>query len=230
MGMPLLSSESRVQELGSGAVDAERVEHRGGGRGNRLREFEALATAPVELVAELPAEYQPGTPVLMHGPHGPVEVMPPMGVVPGSQMCYRLAPEPEFRVEVPLGSGPGSQVQFERSDGVEVSVTVPPGLRPGEIFDVTPPSLMVRVPEGAAPGDRVIFRHSIGIGPGGREETEWCRSQIPGNLRPGQYFAVRLPAPPGMKPLERSSFAPKSDLLGTSACTFVERANELEEI
>mmetsp|Transcript_2484 Transcript_2484/g.7930 ORF Transcript_2484/g.7930 Transcript_2484/m.7930 type:complete len:292 (+) Transcript_2484:58-933(+) len=225
---------NHVQDLGSLAVDAERVDPPGIGGAGREREFEALATAPVELSAQLPANYRQGRPVQMRGPHGPVEVIPPEDVQPGAQMTYRLAPPPEFRVEVPPGCGPGAQVQFERSDGVEVCVKVPPGVHAGDVFEVTPPSLMVRVPEGAVAGDRVVFRHSIGAGRGGREESEWCRAQVPRGVRPGAYFAARLPAPTAPKAaaekVQERAPCPKGDLMGVGPCTSVEKAEKADEL
>jgi len=108
-------------------------------------------------------------------------------------VLYRLAPKPEFRIQVPPNHLPGDSVTFTREDGVGVSVPVPPGMQPGEMFEVTPPVLMVRVPEGATPGTRLIF-HRQGCGP--PEETrEWIRCEVPAGVAPGKYFAARIPKP-----------------------------------
>lgn len=160
----------------------------------------------------------------MHGPHGPVRVVPPQSADPGTTLRWRLAPTPEFRIQVSSDCGPGSVIRFERSDGVEVAVSVPPHLQAGDIFEVTPPSMMVRVPEGAQAGDRVVFRHALGEGPGGREATEWCRAEIPKGVRPGDYFAARLPCPERQQRSNKEAqlSCPKGDTMGGGgSCTAV---------
>lgn len=193
---PLLGTSSYVQDLGCSAVDSERVigdrfQQRSQGR----RDLEALATPPVELSHTLPPDYQPGQKVRMHGPHGIVEVDAPEHAEPGAVVRFRLAPKPEFRIQVPSDRPP--VVKFQRSDGIEVAVGVPPNLTPGEFFEVTPPALMVKVPEGAQAGDYVMFRQSLGNGgDNAMEQTIWLRSKVPDSLFPGQYFAARMPLPP----------------------------------
>merc|ERR1712194_753980 len=146
-----------------------------------------------EFCVTLPQNHQFGNRLRVPGPHGIVEVVPPASSKPGETVRYRLAPRPEFQIEVPPGATPSSPVRFERTDGVEVCVTVPPGLRPGDMFEVTPPALMVQVPTGAVPCDQVVFRHGSG------QNAEWCRAQIPAGLTPGMYFAARLPPPDGFR-------------------------------
>jgi hypothetical protein len=154
-----------------------------------------LATPPIELVAYLPDDHEPGAAIQMMGPHGPVSFVPPEYIRPGEKVCYRLAPPPEFRIEVPCNASPGSMVEFERSDGVLISVTVPPGLGPGDTFDVTPPSVLVRVPDDPLPGDQVIFQIPNDSGYVGRGEAPLCRATVPFRAMAGSYFAVRLPVP-----------------------------------
>merc|ERR1719266_682406 len=130
------------------------------------------------------------------GPHGPIELYPPEEAEAGQLLHYRLAPPPEFSVEVQPGMNPGDEALFKRPDGVEISVVVPPGLKPGDTFPVLPPALMVRVPESSQPGDAVIFRSTMGNGRvNGMEVAQWCRARVPKGARPGKYFAVRLPVP-----------------------------------
>lgn len=155
----------------------------------------ALATPPIELVAYLPDDHEPGTAIQMMGPHGPVSFVPPESIRPGEKVCYRLAPPPEFRIEVPCYASPGTMVEFERSDGLLVSVMVPPGFGPGDTFDVTPPSVLVRVPDDPLPGDKVIFQIPHDSGFVGRREAPWCRATVPFPATAGTYFAVRLPVP-----------------------------------
>lgn len=206
-------SGGHVKALGSNAVDSERCNGPGtgggAGRGQQHYELEALATPPVELVAVLPEDHVVGSRIRMCGPHGRVEVQTPAAAQPGERITYLLAPTPEYRVEIPPGAGPGSSVRFQRGDGVEVTVPIPPGKRPGDFFEVVPPALMVQVPTGAVPGDHVIFRHSLGASNKGSsvEEAEWCRAQVPKGLRPGNYFAARLPQP---KPEPKQPKAPPS--------------------
>lgn len=193
---PLLGTSSYVQDLGCSAVDSERVigdrfQQRSTGR----RDLEALATPPVELSHMLPQDYQPGQMVRMHGPHGIVEVDAPENAAPGVVVRFRLAPKPEFRIQVP--SDAPNVVKFKRADGIEVAVGVPGNLMPGDHFEVTPPALMVKVPDGAQAGDYVMFRHSLGNGAdNAMEQTVWLRSKVPESLYPGQYFAARMPLPP----------------------------------
>jgi len=190
-----------VYSLGSNAVDSERCAGPGAGgrndRGQLRHQLEALATLPVELVATLPADHIPGSRIRMCGPHGRMEVDSPAAAQPGEKIKYLLGPTPEYSVEVPPGASPSTRVRFRRADGVEVCVPIPPSKRPGQRFEVTPPALMVQVPEGALPGDFVVFRHSLGSSGKGvaTEETEWCRARVPEGLRPGNYFAARLPQP-----------------------------------
>mmetsp|Transcript_77449 Transcript_77449/g.166015 ORF Transcript_77449/g.166015 Transcript_77449/m.166015 type:complete len:249 (-) Transcript_77449:108-854(-) len=198
--VPLLNSEGFVQELNTNAVNSERAHappRSGSGvvRGESQLELETLATPPVELSAILPMDHQPGRMVRLMGPHGPIEVEPPASAEPGFKMRFKLAPRPEFRIEVPPNYN-GSAVRLQRSDGVEISVRVPPGLNPGDKFEVTPPALMVRVPEGARAGDFAVFRHTVGVSRDGTEQTEWIRAKVPPGVKPGAYFAARMPIPP----------------------------------
>lgn len=182
----LQKGERFVQPLGSSACVAicERV--RGWRDGTEL---EALATPPMEFAVTLPQDHQPGHKLRVPGPHGTMDIVPPILNQPGDTVRYRLAPNPEFQIEVPPGASPGSPVRFERADGVEICVTVPDGLRPGDTFEVTPPVLMVQVPANAVSCDQVIFRHGAG------QCVEWYRAQVPAGLTSGSYFAARLPPP-----------------------------------
>uniref|UniRef100_A0A7S4SSJ8 Uncharacterized protein n=1 Tax=Alexandrium monilatum TaxID=311494 RepID=A0A7S4SSJ8_9DINO len=220
MGLPLLHN-SHVQELICEAADAERCAPPTIGA---VGEFEALATPPVELMGEIPVNHKPGMPIVLSGPHGPVQVMPPQETGPGSRVRFRLAPPPEFRIQVPAGCGPGSLIRFERSDGAKVCVAVPPERQAGDSFDVTPPSMMVRVPDGAQAGDRVTFRHTLATGKNGREATEWCRTEIPKGVRPGFYFTARLPRPERCVGVEETD----QDLLMQLQADFMHRGSCME--
>jgi len=105
---------------------------------------------------------------------------------------YRLAPQPEFRIQVPPQHQPGDKVRFTREDGVQVSVPVPDGLTPGENFEVTAPALMVRVPQGASPGSKLVFQNQGWVA---TKDKHWIRTIVPAGITPGRYFAARLPAP-----------------------------------
>jgi len=182
----LQKGERFVHALGSSPCNTTCERVRGWREGSEL---EALATRPVEFSVSLPQNHEPGTKLRVPGPHGTVEVLPPPETKPGETIRYRLAPRPEFQIEVPPGATSGAPVRFERADGIEVSVTVPPEHRPGDIFEVTPPALMVQVPANAVACDQVIFRSGSGL------DTEWFRAQVPAGLAPGMYFAARLPPP-----------------------------------
>lgn len=156
----------------------------------RKGEAEALATLPVELAVQLPENYEPGMLVSMDGPHGPMQAAGPPDAQPGSTVRFRLAPQPDFQVEVPKGARAGTEVRLKRADGVEIAVPVPKGLKPGDTFNIAPPALMVQVPQGVKPGDYVVFKQP------GADEPDWCRARVPEGMAPGGYFAARLP-PPG---------------------------------
>lgn len=174
-----------VQELGGAQLLVESKPSKGGkGR------LEAKATPPVTLNFTLPDDYVAGQPVLVNGPHGPMQVAAPPNGTPGSMHHIRLGPPPEFRLGVPKGAGPGSELTFRRPDGLEICVPVPPGKKAGDTFDVPPPALMVRVPEGAKTGDDVVFCFE-------ESEESWCRAKVPDGVPVGAYFAARLPPPEG---------------------------------
>lgn len=182
---------------GHGAVDAERVM---GGDASAEQGLEVHAHAvdrPFSIEVELPtAHWLPGQSFSVQGPQGPICLQFPADAVPGSRMTYKIAPRPEFRVEVPPGTGPGWVMTFQKDDGGACRVTVPAGLQPGDTFEVTPPAMMVRVPESARPGDVVRFtrtpaRSELDLQAGGR--TEVFRARIPEGFGPCTYFAARLP-------------------------------------
>lgn len=189
------AGSEHVQDLvgNKTTVDCER-------RTRKKGEMEALATPPMKLDVLLADDYEPGKPIFVQGPHGPLETQPPPDAKPGAKLSFKLAPMPDFQVVVPKGGRPGSEVKFKKADGVEISVAVPKGLKPGDTFNITPPALMVQVPEGATTGTPVIFKD-----PGANDETEWCRARVPEGLRPGMYFAVRLPPPVNVKPVSAPS-------------------------
>jgi len=174
------------------------------GMSDLSRAKEAFATLPVEFTMTLSQEYKAGDMVTIIGPHGRMQVQPPPGAEPGANVRYRLGPRPDFEIRVPAGSGPGKEVKFVRKDGVSVAATVPDGMRPGDVFGVLPPAVMVLVPEGAEPGDPVVFR-ALGGPPA------YCRAYIPPGMRPGKYFAARLPPPPEQ---QKHSGGWLADLLG----------------
>lgn len=160
-------------------------------------EFETVATAPMELTAKLPEDYEEGKKIKIAGPHGPIEVFPPKEAKGGSEFTFRLVPMYEFRVEVPPGARPGLQIEVKRRDGVKVAINVPPHLKPGDIFEVFPPALIVRVPDGAKGGDVVVYRPAA---PPGQQldpkvAQQWLRAVVPEGAEPGNYFAARLPVP-----------------------------------
>jgi len=175
--VPLNTGEGVVHLESKNLVDAERV------NGSMNNGMEAKATPPVELTVQLSQEYKPGQTIRVNGPHGVIELEPSAGSEPGSSLTYRLAPEPEYRVQVPPGMGANGAVKIRRGDGVEIMVPVPAGFQPGDTFHVTPPALMVRMPEGATPGTVVCFHD---------EQSNWFRCTVPAGMTPGQYFAARI--------------------------------------
>jgi len=184
---------SSVEDLGSGRFTVQSRSSKG-----PKGKVEALATPPCMLSVELPKDYVPGQPAFAEGPHGRLQVDLPPEAKPGMKHCLRLGPSPEFRIGVPKGARPGTQLKFQRADGVEVLVTVPEGMGPGDTLEVPPPVLMVQVPTAANPGDYVFFRRSGGPNGDKHDEEEWCKAQVPEGLKPGKYFAARLPAPKGV--------------------------------
>mmetsp|Transcript_98034 Transcript_98034/g.282780 ORF Transcript_98034/g.282780 Transcript_98034/m.282780 type:complete len:216 (-) Transcript_98034:206-853(-) len=177
----------------SGAVDAERV-----GDNSKDECLEAHASAldpPLNIAVDLPSgRWQPGQSFCVQGPQGPICLQIPVDAVPGGRLVYKIAPRPEFRVEVPPGAGPGWVMTFQRDDGGACVVTVPAGLQPGDTFEVTPPALMVRVPETAQPGDFVRFCRMVSQENDHKAgSTEFFRARVPEGLKPCMYFAARLP-------------------------------------
>lgn len=189
--MPLLGFDDYLEKLepGSCTVNAELVDEYKEGIF-----LEALATPPVELEAEIPESFQYGHRLKLQGPHGSLEVRPPVDALPGSIWRYRLAPPPEFRLEVPRDVPPGSTMTLSRWDGTLITVPIPEDLQAGDMFDVTEPVVMVRVPDGARPGDAVIFRPSFGP-----SKFRWCRARVPKSLLLGKYFAARPPSLPNVR-------------------------------
>ncbi|CAE8600571.1 unnamed protein product [Polarella glacialis] len=184
--LPLLEPRRFVEELCSpNSVAAERVL-----RQNRS-ELEALATPPVSIGTKIPEDWQKGQTVKVTGPHGPIEVTPPPESTAGGSITFRLVPPPHYRVEVPPGAEPGRGLLHSLPDGTQIELPIPEGIRPGDIFEVVAPSLMVQVPEGARGGDYVTFLETAEGG-----QDRWLRAPVPHRLKPGQYFAARLPAPP----------------------------------
>mmetsp|Transcript_139775 Transcript_139775/g.445980 ORF Transcript_139775/g.445980 Transcript_139775/m.445980 type:complete len:466 (+) Transcript_139775:78-1475(+) len=204
---PLLGTRSYIRHLGSeGTVDAEVVaaprRTRGsfgedilGDAADGRRQFETTTMEPCKFEITLPQNYVLGQRVRVKGPHGFFSTRPPAGanLLPGSRQRVRLAPLPEFRVEVPVGVSPGSELKFAKEDGTEVSVTVPQDVTPGSFFDMAPPALMVQVPKFAMPGDLVIFSAEVNCGSG--KVTSWCRAQVPQGFHEEEYFPARIPEP-----------------------------------
>lgn len=186
-GDPLMDGESYVRHLrpDPSVVAAERVP------GPGQLEPRAVAIPPTVLSMHVPADHQPGQPVLVLTEHGPFAIPPPEGALQGADLSWPLKPTAEFVVEVPPDSGPGSTLAFTTADGVDICCEVPEGTQPGDTFEVLPPALMVLVPEGAAPGDYVVFPRDV---PG--RKREWCRAQVPAELKLGAFFAARLPPDP----------------------------------
>jgi len=145
----------------------------------------ALATPPTRLIADVPNEHADSLTVL--GPHGEFVVKAPWDAIPGERLEYFLGPEPEFEVTVPHWGTPGHTISMT-TNGTPLRVGVPHGCIPGDKFLVEPPALMVQVPDGADAGDFVYFQ---GVGLGGVQQ--WFQASIPSKLRPGRYFAARLP-------------------------------------
>jgi hypothetical protein len=199
------------------AVDTERIS----GPGLHLG-VETLATLPIELSAWVPEHFteediKAAKPFKIRGPHGPIEVKPPVGTVKGAKITLRLVPQPEFRIEVPPDARPGLCFNVKRADGVEVQAEVPANLKPGDKFEVLPPAMMVRVPEGIEAGAFVLFRHTVVLNRAeGTEVVEWCRVQVPEGVGSGHYFAARLPVP-GSKPKNAVLPAAKPVSKGASA-------------
>lgn len=206
---PLLSCGSYVRHLGSeGTVDSEAVPPprdpnigtviqpggallMAGPKGGR--QFVTISLPPCEISVVVPKTHFPGRRIKVRGPLGQfISVWPPKCATPGSRQCVRLAPLPEFRIEVPPGVGPGEEIRFKRENGIEVCAVVPKGVQEGDFFDVLPPALMVMVPHGAQTGDHALFRKYPA---NDSFDSHWCRALIPSGLQAEEYFPVRVPAP-----------------------------------
>mmetsp|Transcript_9232 Transcript_9232/g.21644 ORF Transcript_9232/g.21644 Transcript_9232/m.21644 type:complete len:235 (+) Transcript_9232:26-730(+) len=203
MEMPLMKKNSYVSYIASESAVVDSVFVTGPGP----EDVEALSTPPIEFTICVPPTKNPGVTtqrkVKVHGPHGAFDVTLPEDAVEGATLKYRLAPPPEYRIEVPPDAKPGSEARFMRKDGVEVSVVVPEGHGPGDFFEVTAPVHMVLVPDGVKPGVGLIFRiiGSDVIGEDGvsRQVQECCRAVLPAGVDPGSYFPARLPPPRNAK-------------------------------
>jgi len=154
----------------------------------------ALTTPPVRLELSISDKHQPGDTVRVAGPHCSFQTTVPDDAQPGDTMLYYLGPLPEFEVTVPPHAKPGSYVNITRDDGSAIRVPVPKDCPPGDSFSVEPPVVMVKVPEGFGEGDDIFFERN----------DSWLHAKVPGELRPGGYFAARLP-PPGC---EKAKFVP----------------------
>jgi len=149
-------------------------------------EFETLATPAIQFDINVPDDYTDGQKIPVPGPHGTIEIVPPSGAKPGETLKFRVKPPSDLRVTVPPKVSAGQTMIFESTDKSpsKISVKVPKGLKPGDVFEITPPSVMVLVPKNANVGDTVLFQA------GGK----WCRTKIPENIELG-HFAARLPKP-----------------------------------
>mmetsp|Transcript_29956 Transcript_29956/g.85774 ORF Transcript_29956/g.85774 Transcript_29956/m.85774 type:complete len:265 (+) Transcript_29956:20-814(+) len=219
---PLLGNRVVVQFLGSpGTVDTEVVippfdmEKGPGGR----RQFETIAVLPCEMEVEIPLSYVPGQRVKVKSPHGIISIRPPSGsdteFGPGSRQRLRLAPAPEYRIEVPPGMACGTELNFTREDGSNVAVTIPQDAVPGSVVDVLPTVLMVRAPTGSRPGDFVIFPVELG-GAGPTSEPSWCRAQVPPDVLPEDHFPARMPVSGHAEGLG-GILGPEKDLFGMAS-------------
>mmetsp|Transcript_42067 Transcript_42067/g.122042 ORF Transcript_42067/g.122042 Transcript_42067/m.122042 type:complete len:248 (+) Transcript_42067:90-833(+) len=179
------------------AVEAELVT----GLIRSMGDIEAVAIpAPVMIEIQVPSgNHQPGEPLFINGPDGPIRVHLPRDAAPGSSLRIKIAPRPEYRIEVPPGAGPGWLVRFSNQDGVEVAVPVPPGLQTGDFCEVSPPALMVRVPEQAKPGDFVFFKRRAPLDSptkgGATSVMEFYRAQVPEGCQPCDFFSAIIPKP-----------------------------------
>mmetsp|Transcript_88207 Transcript_88207/g.254552 ORF Transcript_88207/g.254552 Transcript_88207/m.254552 type:complete len:336 (+) Transcript_88207:2122-3129(+) len=178
------TGSSYVEDIGSHRIASAEYADGPPGRG----EFEAAAVPPCILEIDLPASWQ-GQPLCMNGPMGPVTVRPRgPEAVPGTCLRMRIAPHPEFRIEVPPDAAAGTEINFRRANGDHVSVIVPAGLAPGDRFHVLPPAIMVHAPAGVASGDTVRFRP-----PGASGGALWLRCVVPKGIAEHDYFPARLP-------------------------------------
>lgn len=182
-----LPAEDVVAEIVPGpAADVAEEGKRG------ARELEASVLAPCALEVVVPEGYVPGSYLSLLGPKGKIVARPPAGSQAGDKVTIKLAPRPEFRIEVPPRAAEGATLRFLRKDGTEVCVQVPKGARPGDSFDVVPPVLMVQIPEGARPGDLLVFQADAH---GRCEAPVWCRAPVPAGRIPLEYLPVRMPPP-----------------------------------
>mmetsp|Transcript_73965 Transcript_73965/g.154163 ORF Transcript_73965/g.154163 Transcript_73965/m.154163 type:complete len:282 (-) Transcript_73965:87-932(-) len=180
-----LLAQSHVKQLEAdpSLVDATFV----GSRSNFPTAKVALATPPKRIVLHINETHEPGDVVEVRGPHCTFRTTVPEGAVPGDELAYYLGPNPEFEVTVPPFSRPGSVVSITRDDGSRLQVPVPEDAEPGSTFLVEPPVLMVKVPNKARKGDQVLFTRRFGA------INEYLQATVPGSLKPGGYFAARIP-------------------------------------
>jgi len=193
----LLPAANYVHELtpGQDTVDSEWLSDFGG---LESKHSLAMATPPIEFDVMVPDHVMPGERFMVQGPNGQIPLVAPLDriAILAGPMKVSLAPRPDFRVEIPPGHQAGNRIVHTREDGVQIAVDVPATMAPGEVLAVTPPVLMVSVPYGTRGGETVAFR---AVGPkfasckGG---SSFCTARVPEGLRPGQYFAARLPRPP----------------------------------
>lgn len=146
---------------------------------------------PQELHFRAPDDAEPGQPVCVQGPHGPLLVPLPKGAKAGEQCVYRLGPNDEdavYEVVVPDKASAGENIAFKGKNGEMMNAPVPDGLKAGEKFKVTLPTVMVRVPPNVGGGQELMFQI-----PG--EQTVRFTT-VPSGLQTGQYFPVLLQQKP----------------------------------
>merc|ERR1719387_1855157 len=109
------------------------------------RKFPAKVAPPQLLYFTVEPGAQPGHPVCISGPHGPLWVPLPAGVGAGERCGLRLGPPVTCRLKVPEGATPGQRLLFQRPgpdpggrSSRSLEATVPKGCGPGDVFEVVP--------------------------------------------------------------------------------------------
>uniref|UniRef100_A0A6U6L6F3 Uncharacterized protein n=1 Tax=Zooxanthella nutricula TaxID=1333877 RepID=A0A6U6L6F3_9DINO len=144
----------------------------------------AFASPPGLLEVAVPQNYKYGDKVLMRGPHGTLLAQLPAEAQPGTTFRYPLRPAPEFNLEVPTGKAYSDSILLRMEDGRDVVVDIPRGAAPGDSIPVSPPCMIIQVPENVSVGQSVQFETNCGwfasVVPDSLQLGRYFAARIPG--------------------------------------------------
>jgi len=166
--------------------------------------MQAKTAPPQDLKFVVPEDAQPGSPICIQGPHGPILVPLPDDALPGKECVWRLGPSHHYTVDVPEGSEAGCMVEFKGMNGESLHSLVPEGLKAGDQFKVSPPVVMVQVPVGAKAGQELTY-----LSP----SQQPLLTHVPEGFPPGHYLPAlyEVPMPQSQDAVQGLQAAPEAE-------------------